>query len=300
MTIEDRPLSYRARSTVAWRWVVGLAGMAAVVVLLVLSVPGTPLPVAAPQASSTASPSTTNEPSYPIAIASKDATAPPATGSHYQPKPACTPWPSLPTLEDAGLPTGTPRFSSDRAVETDYWRNVSHFGRAGQTYSDVDDIASDSDLVIVGHLVGTQLGRVAPFSVPSGMDEPRLELFGVVAIDQVIKGKPADSGTGTVLVAGLGPEDSLDMPSGQFLIFLQNYADLREAYGVAPSCDPADAFLYARPNGYQAVVLIHDGRLSVIDGPKGWKEALGPFPSELEGTGLADVITRIHEGEVDP
>jgi hypothetical protein len=210
-----------------------------------------------------------------------------------EPTPACTPWPDPPDPGDVGLSDEELEFSDEPSVERIYWREVSRFRPAGQSYASLEEIADESHLVVVGHLVGTQLGQVQPFSVPSQIDHPYLSHFGVLEVDSVITGTPKYSGVGTILVKDLGPERSIALPSGQFLIFLQNDAELREEYDVRPSCDPADSLHYGRPNGYQAVLLIHDGVLAVIQGPEGWEEALGPFPTELDGRTLEDVAAEI-------
>ncbi|MGA7306929.1 MAG: hypothetical protein WBW88_18795, partial [Rhodothermales bacterium] len=117
------------------------------------------------------------------------------------------------------------------------------------------------------------------------MSKPYPEIFGLVAIDQVLKGSPLEQTPGVIKVAGLGTVGMTadDLPQGEFIIFLMNHALQRAEGGRPESPDPDDQYHYERPNGYQAVLPDIGGKVSVIQGPPGWEDALGPFPSGLDG-----------------
>ena len=99
---------------------------------------------------------------------------------------------------------------------------------------------------------------------------------------------------GTILIASTGWELSADeLPEGEVVLFLHNYAQLRQQHGVEPSADENDRFYYSRPNGYQCVLRDIGGKVRTVDGPRGWEEAIGPFPSQLDGQPFDDVLERI-------
>lgn len=191
---------------------------------------------------------------------------------------------------------------ADQAVLTEagspeaYWLSVSDFGMYGYRYSSLAEIVADSHLIVRGRLVGSVDGTIQSFE-ENPLHKGLLVTFGVVAIDEVLKGVPASEAIGTILVARLGragvPESAL--PKEDVILFLKNYAQMRLDEGTAASADPRDRYYYARPNGYQGLLRVVDGRVAVIQGPSGWEDSLGPFPSELGSRPIDQLFSGIAE-----
>lgn len=176
---------------------------------------------------------------------------------------------------------------SERERSEIFWGRVSNFAPYGHTYDSLADITAAAHLVVRGRIVDLELGQVHPFGadLPDDISAPYPEIFGVVEITEVLKGEPVSRTPGLIEVAGLGRSSMTidDLPGGEFIIFLMNHAQQREERGLPPSADPDDRFHYERPNGYQCVLREIDGVIDIIDGPAGWEEAFGPFPSGLDG-----------------
>jgi hypothetical protein len=119
--------------------------------------------------------------------------------------------------------------------------------------------------------------------------------FGIVSIDEVLKGTPEMQIPNAVLVARLGQlqQAAADIPDGEVILFLMHYPRMRAEAGVGASSDPNDRFYYARPNGYQCVLRNLVGVVRIVDGPDGWEDALGPFPAPLDGEPFADIVESI-------
>lgn len=221
-------------------------------------------------------------------------TVPPGSGSpSVAPTSASTPAPT-PSAE----PTSITGHMSPRERSDWFWEGVSAFGRYGFTYDSLAEITKDSHLVVLGRIVDTQRGQLESFEAPpeeSGIGSTHNVIFGVVAVDEVLKGEPEMKVAGQVLVARTGLPDlaAADLPQGQVLLFLKNYAQLREDEGVGPSSDADDRFYYSRANGYQCVLRDINGTTRIVDGPRGWEEALGPFPSQLDGRPFHEVLDRV-------
>ena len=176
-----------------------------------------------------------------------------------------------------------------------YWDAVSHFGPYILTYDSLREITDAAHLIVRGRVVETREGEVWPFGADAQLGGPWRTVFGIVATDEVLKGVPATTTPGTILVEDLGWPGiaQADLPDGEVILFLMNYAQLRIAEGMEPSPDADDRYYYVRPNGYQCVLRNEDGIGRIVDGPRGWQEAFGPFPEPLDGEVFSDVVTRI-------
>lgn len=119
--------------------------------------------------------------------------------------------------------------------------------------------------------------------------------FGVVTVDEVLKGTPQAKMPGTILVARLAQRglSEADLPAGEVVLFLNNYAQQRVESGAAPSKDPDDRYYYSRPNSYQGVLRNFDGVVEVVDVPRRWEEFVGPLASRLDGKPFGEIVDRI-------
>lgn len=297
MSLEERPpegtAQYRPARTS--RTVVG--GVVAVAsVALVVGV----LIVSAPRGAQNASPegvapSATSTPSSIAEI--PNLTSPPPERSVSPETPTahpavCQPWPT---------PWAEPSFEvssrTQREINRLFWDDVTSFARFSKTFKSLDDITQRSHLIVAGHLVGFSNGYFQPFGadLPPELASPIPDIFGLVHVDEVIKGEPVSRVPGTVEVAGLGSPEMAptEIPDSEFIIFLVNHAQQRIDEGVPASCDPDDRYHYERPNGYQTVLLENGDVIQIIQGPKGWEEEVGPFPSDLDGEPVQSVEKKI-------
>lgn len=209
----------------------------------------------------------------------------PTNGTPSPPAPANT---ATPTPSPSSLTMGmTERQRSDW-----YWEGVSSFGIANNVFESLAEITSEAHLIVRGRVTGMQEAEIQAFGGPTSTLH---YLFGEVTIDEVLKGTPNSQTPGTVLVARMGVRDASadDLPKGEVILFLHNYAQLRVDGGYPPSSDPDDRYYYSRPNGYQCVLRNIDGRVQIVDGPRGWEDAIGPFPSQLDGDTYDDVVGRV-------
>jgi hypothetical protein len=218
------------------------------------------------------------------------------TASPMSSKPSATPVEELPSSTYA--PSATPLDGLTEKQRSDFfWGKVTNFAVYGHTYDSLDEITRAAHVVVRGRVTDLRLGEVQPFGrdLPDEMAQPYPEIFGSVSIDEVLKGDPIMRTPGFIEVAGLGRSSMsvADLPEGEFIIFLMNHARQREERGLAASDDPDDRFHYERPNGYQCVLRNSNGSVDIIDGPEGWEEALGPFPSGLDGVAFDAIVKQI-------
>ena len=194
-------------------------------------------------------------------------------------------------------PTSLPGHMNERERSDWYWGSVSDFEMYSFRYDSLSEITTDAHLVVVGRVVDVQLGQVEPFESAAEVPSSMPVVFGVVAIDEVLKGEPEMQVAGQILVARLGRTgmSAADLPRGRVLLFLKNYALWRSEGGYEVSPDAADRFYYTRPNGYQCVLRDIDDTVRIVDGPDGWEAALGPFPSQLDGRPFEEVLDRVKE-----
>ena len=174
-----------------------------------------------------------------------------------------------------------------------FWEQNSNFAPTAYRYDSLADITTDAHVIIRGRIVGTQDGELQPFGA-AGL---RQATFGIVAVDEVLKGTPEMQVPGTVLIARLGVSNQppQEIPAGEVILFLMHYPKMRTEAGVGQSVDPNDRFFYARPNGYQCVLRNLGGVVRIVDGPEGWEDALGPFPAPLDGEPFSDVLAEIRQ-----
>jgi len=180
----------------------------------------------------------------------------------------------------------TERERSDR-----YWESVTDFDVYSLTYGSLPDITRNVHLIVLGTVTSLQDGEIKPFEGK----RPRQTRFGVVRIDEVLRGTPQVKLAGTILVADLGLVTTTDedLPNDGVILFLMNYAQMRSDAGFAPSSDPDDGYYYARPNGYQGVLRNLDGLVDLVDGPPDWEVHFGPYPAQLDGDPFDAVLDRV-------
>lgn len=175
-----------------------------------------------------------------------------------------------------------------------FWSRVTHFGAYGFTYESLAEITADAHLVVRGRVIGRQDGQLELF------DGTVTDVqWGVVSVDEVLKGSPQGKTPGAILVEDLGNvEATVDLPNGDVILFLKNYAQLRVDEGSAPSSDADDRYYYGRPNGYQCVLRNLDGQVGVPK-PFNWNGDLGPFLARIDGQPFDDVVNRVRAMAVD-
>lgn len=211
------------------------------------------------------------------------------------------------TFEPSGIvePTGSAEHpiaspaatteASERERSDAFWIALTDFGRTSFQYGSLREITEDSHLIVLGHVTGIERGTIEPFD-PALEGVGRPTVFGLVTIDEVLKGNPQTFAPDMIRVARLGWSGAENqLPTEQVILFLKNYAQMREEGGAPPADDGADAFQYARPNEYQAVLRVFDGVIEIVDGPRAWTDALRPFPAAVDGEPLEDLIDRIRE-----
>jgi hypothetical protein len=179
-----------------------------------------------------------------------------------------------------------------------FWTSVTDFGFYGLTYDSLRDITDAAHLIVRGRVVDLREGEIWPFGADvQKEDGPWRTIFGVVEIDDVLKGSPESKTPGTILVADLAwpHTTTADLPAGDVILFLMNYAEQRSGEGMPPSPDRADRYYYVRPNGYQCVVRNDAGIARIVQGPRDWETHFGPFPAPLDGQQFDDLAARIRE-----
>jgi hypothetical protein len=179
-----------------------------------------------------------------------------------------------------------------------YWTSVTDFGAYGLTYDSLRDITAAAHLVVRGRVVDMRDGEVWPFGLDVQQEDgPWRTTFGVVEVREVLKGVAETTTPDTIRVAEIVPIGAVnaDLPSGEVILFLMNYAKLRADVGMPPSPDPEDGYYYTRPNGYQCVVRDVDGMTRIVEGPRDWETHFGPFPAQLDGQSFEDLAGRIRD-----
>lgn len=191
--------------------------------------------------------------------------------------------------------SGTGDAEQDRQALTpeEFWMSVTHYGRYNYTYSTLHEIVADSHLIVRGRIVGTEVGMIRSFE-ENPLHEGLQVAFGIVAIDEVLKGVPESETTGRILVARLAHRDTFDaeLPEESIVLFLKNYPVMRADAGVGQSSDPRDRYYYTRPNGYQGLIRIVDDRAVTVRALRDWP-ADDPFPTNLDGMPVADLLAEI-------
>lgn len=200
-------------------------------------------------------------------------------------------------VQQSPAPISTAAISeADRRISDMFWSTVTDYGHYGYVYDSLDEMIGDSHLVVRGSLVGFSTGIRYPFGSDFGASiGPWTETFGTVRVLEVLKGQPVWRTFGQIEVVALGWPDMSedDLPSGEVLLFLKNDSQWREEMSVDPNPDSDTQFHYVRANPYQTALRDIDGVIDLIDGPKGWQDAFGPFPSELDGILYADTVETI-------
>jgi hypothetical protein len=160
------------------------------------------------------------------------------------------------------------------------------FRPGGYDFGTLEEIAGGSHLIVVGRIVGRASGTSDPEGFPQ---------FGVIAVDQSLKGVPMSLDGQTILVKDLVVESISDeeLPAGQVILFLKNYAQMRIDEGLPPAEDPNDTYQYFLPNRYQSFVRSVSGIVVIIDGPPGWWAQYGPFPSDFDGRPVDALLAAI-------
>lgn len=224
-----------------------------------------------------------------------------AIGSPESPRPAAAPSTAVPDVTHGpAMETATPTVSStltDRELSDRYWGALTHFGLYGWTYDSLAEITRDSHLVVRGRVTDLRSEMHQGFEEGEFMGRGVRVVYGIVTVHEVLKGVPETRVPGTVEVAQLGWEGLTvaDLPQHDVILFLKNYAQMRVDEGAAPSEDPPGRYYYRRPNGYQCVLRNIEGQIEIIDGPRGWQDAFGPFPSGLVGRSFDDVAAQIRQ-----
>lgn len=178
-----------------------------------------------------------------------------------------------------------------------FWEANSDFAPTNFRYASLAEMTGGSHLIVLGRVVGTEERELQPFEAGGPAPGGRRVIFGIVTIDEVLKGEAIARMPDAILVARLGATEQRaeDIPSGQVVLFLMHYPRMRAEAGVGLSADPNDRFYYARPNGYQCALRNLGGAVRIVDGPEGWEEALGPFPAPLDGEPFEDLLAAIRQ-----
>jgi hypothetical protein len=195
-------------------------------------------------------------------------------------------------------PTSLAEVVTDRVRSDRFWQSITHFAAYGYRYDSMDEMVADAHLIVRGRVTSLRAGTIDRFEDggPRGTDAMRVT-FGIVTITEVLKGDPQSRDAGTIEVARLGwswmTED--DLPSEEVLLFLKNYAQMRVEEGAPVASTSDDRFHYARANGYQCALRNLDGVVDLVDGPPGWEQDFGPFPSDQNGRPFADVVVEVRQ-----
>lgn len=195
----------------------------------------------------------------------------------------------------AVMPTGEGSApDAEPALSDWYWAAMNSYVPSGFHYASLADITADSHLIIRGRVIGLSQGGIEPFDDTFYVKSMPVT-FGVVAVDEVLKGSPESKAPGTILVARLagGEMSETDLPQDEVILFLKNYAEMRRDFGALPAGDTDDRYYYVRPNGYQAVLRNRDGLVAVPSAPEGWWDQYGPFPSDINDLPFGVVASEV-------
>jgi hypothetical protein len=199
------------------------------------------------------------------------------------------------TISPEPTPCGPAVGTDEEAISTSFWSANWNPAPTNFSYESLQEMADDADLIIRGRVIGTSEHGPLPVDDPGGEVPIRPVTFGVVAISEVLKGVPIMLEPGAVLVARLGSKDlaPADFPRGEVVIFLKNYAEVREEFGKGLFGDRSDRFYYARPNGYQAVLRNLSCVVRIVAGPDGEQLAADVFPAPLDGQPFGELLEEI-------
>ncbi len=202
---------------------------------------------------------------------------------------------STPMPSPDSTPCGPVVGPEEEAISDRFWEANWSLAPTAFRYESLEEIVDDADLIVRGRVTGTSDHGPLPVDDPGGDLTVRPMSFGVVAISEVLKGVPMMLEPGAVLVARLGSKDlaPAEFPRGEAVIFLNNYAQIREEFGKGLFGDPSDRFYYARPNGYQAVLRNMDCEVRIVWGPDDEKLAGDEFPGPLDGQPFDDLLASI-------
>ncbi|HYI22640.1 MAG TPA: hypothetical protein VEX62_08400 [Candidatus Limnocylindrales bacterium] len=168
----------------------------------------------------------------------------------------------------------------ERERSDSFWGDVTDYGNYGLRFDSLEEVTDSADLVVVGRVV--DLTEVVEY--PPGPDDFVYRYtYGIVDVNEVIKGEAHLSLDGYIHVRELGFEDmdSTRLPHNQALLFLMEEEGL-----LGPPDDPdtlRPEYHYVRANPYQTAIRQVGGVVDIVDGPRGWVEVFGPFPSDLDG-----------------
>lgn len=198
-------------------------------------------------------------------------------------------------------PSAPAALADDIGVSDRFWQAQADYAPTNYHYNSLAAITADAHLIVRGRLIGTRRGELQPFQAPEGMADGRAVIFGVVAVDEVLKGSPNMLLPGEVLVARVGAENQNpdELPRGEVVLFLMNYQLLRKELGVGPSSDLNDRFYYVRPNGYQCVLRNLDGVVRIVRPAEDSGEVLQGFPLVLDGESFPAVLDSIRQSVAD-
>lgn len=134
---------------------------------------------------------------------------------------------------------------TDEELSDSYWNSITHFGAYGFEYRSLAEITHDSHLVVRGRVIDLTQGVLQAFE-EGGPNGDMSVTFGMVAVDEVLKGIPEMRIEGRIEVARLGwaGMSASDLPQHEVVLFLKNYAQMRRDEGVETSEDAADNFYY--------------------------------------------------------
>jgi hypothetical protein len=154
-----------------------------------------------------------------------------------------------------------------------------------------------ADLVVRGVLADSHQGLRYRLGGVYSTSPPVETTFAVIQIIEVLKGSPVSQTPGQIEVADLGwpGMTATDIPSGEFLIFLYNDSSWRSRLGENPNPDQQTQYHYVRPNPFQTTFRDVNGTIVLVPGPKGWQNAFGPFPSQLDGTPYAQAVEMVRQ-----
>lgn len=203
----------------------------------------------------------------------------------------------LPSEQTAVGEDPTPEPTIDAEDPVDFWEGAIQFAPTSFHYDSLEALTSDSHLIVRGRIIGFTEGSTEPFdqtldAIPA--------VFAIVQVEEVIFGTPASKEPGRILVARLGFAVAQDAspPPEEVVLFLKNYAQMRADFGAPPALDKDDAYLYARPNAYQAVYVNREGRLFLPRPPAYWQEDFGRFPDDMRDLPFDEVVNLIEASVV--
>ena len=196
------------------------------------------------------------------------------------------------------VPTTTTRPQLSEQERSDlYWSLVIAYipAPSARRFRTLDDIVEGSDVIVRGRVVGRQIVDPSGSTSGGGVGEPGdAKVFGLVKVDEVLKGDQRLRGTSIAVTPLARPEvTDAELPGGEVIIFLKNYALYAAASGTPP---PSDSPLWSRyflANRYQAVLRELDGVVNVLPAPEGWWDAFGPFPQTVDRVPFQEVVDRI-------